>query len=78
MEAEVIRDSVLLLAGNWTPRSADRCVEYPLRNDPSAKPVLRGVSGGGGQHAFAELFDPPGPCDCFRRSSTVVPSRRWR
>jgi hypothetical protein len=29
----------------------------------------------GGHHRFLELFDPPDPCDCYKRSSTVVPQQ---
>jgi hypothetical protein len=29
----------------------------------------------GGNMPFAELFDPPNPGECFRRSATVVPQQ---
>src|SRR5207249_6102975 len=29
----------------------------------------------GGHHRFLELFDPPDPCDCYKRTASIVPQQ---
>ena len=76
MEAEVIRDSVLRLAGRLDTTVGGQV----LLNTTALSTGRRGMyyelyPEAGGNTAFAEVFDPPDPGECFRRSSTVVPQQ---
>ena len=76
MEAEVIRDSVLLLAGRLDPTIGGQVLLNTLAMTTGRRSLYYEVyPEAGGNTAFAELFDPPDPSDCFRRSSTVVPQQ---
>ena len=76
MEAEVVRDSILYLAGelDLTP------VGYPLPNSDAEKSRHRSLyfecfPEPRGQSEFAEMFDPPNPTECYRRTETIVPQQ---
>ena len=76
LEAEAVRDAVLFVSGDlelkrggpsldnvsdaWSHRRSLYFTVYPED---------------GGHHRFLELFDPPDPCDSYKRSSTVVPQQ---
>ncbi len=76
MEAEVIRDSVLLLAGRLDTTIGGQVLLNTLAKTTGRRSMYYEVyPEAGGNTAFAELFDPPDPGDCFRRSSTVVPQQ---
>ena len=76
MEAEVIRASVLLLAGQLDPTIGGQVLLNTLSATTRRRSLYYEVyPEAGGSMPFAELFDPPDPCDCFRRSSTVVPQQ---
>lgn len=76
MEAEVLRDSLLHLAGELDPKP----VGYPIPNSQAETNRNRSLyfecfPEPNGQSAFAELFDAPNPNECYRRSQTIVPQQ---
>ena len=76
MEAEVVRDGILHVAGELDARLGGA----PLDNVKDAGSHRRSLyfsvyPEGGGHLAFLELFDPPDPCDCYRRSESIVPQQ---
>src|SRR5207253_4629618 len=76
MEAEVLRDSILLLADELDLAP----VGYPLPNAEAEKSRHRSLyfecfPEPNGQSQFAELFDAPNPTECYRRSQTIVPQQ---
>ena len=76
MEAEVVRDSILHASGELDARLGGT----PLDNVKDAGSRRRSLyfsvyPEGGGNLAFLELFDPPDPCDCYRRSESIVPQQ---
>ncbi len=76
MEAEVIRDSLLFLSGRLNQTLGGQV----LLNTESTSTRRRSLyyevyPEAGGNMAFAELFDPANPGECFRRSATVVPQQ---
>ena len=76
MEAEVIRDSVLMLSGRLDSTVGGQVLLNTQAMSTGRRSMYYEVyPEAGGQTAFAELFDPPDPGDCFRRSSTVVPQQ---
>jgi hypothetical protein len=76
MEAEVLRDSLLFLAEELDLAP----VGYPLPNAEAEKSRHRSLyfecfPEPNGQSQFAEMFDPPNPTECYRRSQTIVPQQ---
>jgi hypothetical protein len=76
MEAEVVRDSILHVAGDLDFTAGGQSIP----NAEAEKSHRRSVyfecfPEPGGQSQFAELFDPPSPTECYRRTSTVVPQQ---
>lgn len=76
MEAEVLRDSLLHLAGQLDPVLGGP----PLENDQELISRRRGLyfsvyPEGGGHPPMLELFDAPDPSDCYRRSESLVPQQ---
>ena len=76
MEAEVVRDSLLAIAG-----VLDSTVGGEVRPNTEAMTTFRRslyyevYPESGGNNAMAEVFDAPDPGECFRRSSTVMPQQ---
>jgi hypothetical protein len=75
-EAEAVRDSILYAAGEL-----DLTMGGPDL-DPQAQAGSRRRSlyfsvypEGGGLLSLLELFDPPDPCDCYRRGESLVPQQ---
>ena len=76
MEAEVVRDSILHLAGELDLAQGGR----PIPNAEAEKSRRRSLyfecfPEPGGNSQFAEMFDPPAPMECYRRTSTIVPQQ---
>lgn len=76
MEAEVVRDSILQLAGELDLASGGP----PIPNTEAEKSPRRTLyfecfPEPGGQSQFGEWFDAPSPTECYRRSSTIVPQQ---
>lgn len=76
MEAEMIRDSVLAIAGTLTHE-----IGGEVRPNTEALTTYRRslyyevYPESGGNNAMAEVFDAPDPGECFRRTSTVMPQQ---
>jgi hypothetical protein len=75
-EAEVIRDSILHVAG-----SLDKKIGGP-EIDAKAAPTSRRRAlyfttfpEAGGRTQFIALFDAPDPCDCYRRTTSIIPQQ---
>lgn len=76
MEAEVLRDSMLFLAGELDPSP----VGFPLPNNQSETSRHRSLyfecfPEPHGQSEFAEFFDAPNPTECYRRTETIAPQQ---
>jgi hypothetical protein len=76
METEVVRDSILLLAGELDPQLGGPTLE----NSEQPKSHRRSLyfacfPEGGGASEFSALFDPPSPAECYRRTRTVIPQQ---
>ncbi|MFP6650394.1 MAG: DUF1553 domain-containing protein [Pirellulaceae bacterium] len=76
MESEIVRDSILAVSGQLDPTLGG-----PVQDPAQADTILRRslyfsiYPEGGGQIELLGLFDPPDPCDCYQRSSSVVPQQ---
>jgi hypothetical protein len=75
-EGEVIRDSVLHAAGQLDPTLGGRVLE----NDKEATSRRRSLyfavyPEDGGSLQFVAMFDAPDPCDCYRRTESIVPQQ---
>jgi hypothetical protein len=76
VEAEVVRDSILHAAGEL-----DLHIGGPvLENGSDAVSRRRSVyfsayPEDGGHLKFLTMFDAPDPCDCYRRSESIVPQQ---
>jgi hypothetical protein len=76
IEAEAVRDSVLFAAGQLDLTMGGA----PVENDPEGASRRRSLyfsiyPEDGGQLKFAELFDAPDPCDCYRRTESIMPQQ---
>jgi hypothetical protein len=76
MEAEVLRDSILHLAGDLDLAP----VGYPLPTALAETNRHRSLyfecfPEPNGASQFAELFDAPNPTECYRRTQTIVPQQ---
>lgn len=75
-EAEVVRDSVLYVAGQLDLTVGGA----PIENDKELVSRRRSLyfstyPEDGGHPKFLEMFDAPDPCDCYRRSESLVPQQ---
>ena len=76
MEAEVIRDSLLFLSGRLNQTLGGQVLLNTQATTTRRRSLYYEVyPEAGGNMSFAELFDPPNPGECFRRSTTVVPQQ---
>lgn len=76
MEAEVVRDSLLYLTGELDLTRGGP----PVENSDEAKTRRRSLyfsiyPEDGGNAAFLDVFDPPDPCECYKRSASIVPQQ---
>jgi hypothetical protein len=76
MEAEMVRDSILHVVGDLDLRIGGPV----LPNTEAEKSRRRSLyfevfPEAGGHDPFSELFDPPNPNECYRRTSTIVPQQ---
>ncbi len=76
VEAEVVRDSLLFVAGELDLRPGGPPVENRLEPTFRRRSLYFSVyPEDGGTARFLELFDAPDPCDCYRRARSVVPQQ---
>jgi len=74
MEAEVVRDSVLRVAGSLDGRIGGREIPQPAGLTTPRRSVYFDHHGEG-RMAFLDLFDAADPCDCYRRTRSVRPQQ---
>jgi hypothetical protein len=75
-EAEILRDCILHVAGLLDPRVGGPVLE----NDKEAVSRRRSLyfavyPEDGGHLQFTAMFDAPDPCDCYKRSESIVPQQ---
>jgi hypothetical protein len=76
MEAEVIRDSLLHVAGQTDSPIGGKELSNSLAEISRRRSVyFETFPEVGGENAFVALFDAPDPCDCYQRSESMVPQQ---
>jgi hypothetical protein len=72
MEAEVIRDSLLCLAGNLDQRQGGPSIPV---NDKTARRSIYFVHSHNDQQKFLSVFDDASVLECYRRAVSIVPQQ---
>ncbi|MFM7604099.1 MAG: DUF1553 domain-containing protein, partial [Prosthecobacter sp.] len=76
MEAEVVRDSVLHLAGALDPKMGGQELENTEAETSRRRSLYFSCHPEvGGRSAMAAMFDAPEPTDCYRRTRSVLPQQ---
>jgi Protein of unknown function (DUF1553)/Protein of unknown function (DUF1549)/Planctomycete cytochrome C len=76
VEAEVVRDSVLYAAGELDLTLGGPVLEITQEDASRRRSLYYAVHPEEGGHLrFLNAFDVPDPCDCYRRSSSVLPQQ---
>ncbi len=76
MEAEVVRDSLLYVAGRLDLTMGGVEIENKDALTTTRRSLYYSVHPeSGGKSALGELFDAPDPLDCYRRVSSIVPQQ---
>ena len=76
MEAEVVRDSLLFIAGRLDLTMGGVELENKDALTTTRRSLYYSVHPeSGGKSALGELFDAPDPLDCYRRVSSIVPQQ---
>ena len=76
MEAEVVRDSILHLAGSLDPKMGGQELENSEMPGSTRRSLYFACyPEAGGQGEFTTVFDAPDATECYRRSCTVMPQQ---
>ncbi len=76
MEAEVVRDSILHLAGALDPRMGGQELENKDALTTARRSLYYSFNPeSDGRSEFSALFDAPDPNDCYRRTRSVLPQQ---
>ncbi|MFN0051337.1 MAG: PSD1 and planctomycete cytochrome C domain-containing protein [Planctomycetales bacterium] len=76
LEGEAIRDGVLHLAGGLDPQMGGPELDLKTQSETPRRSLYFTVHAeGGGRLPWLDLFDPPDPCDCYRRTTSIVPQQ---
>ncbi len=76
METEVIRDSILYLAGELDLTMGGKEIESKDAEKSKRRSLyFSRHPEAGGTTVFMSQFDAPDPCDCYRRSDSIVPQQ---
>lgn len=76
MEAEVVRDSILYLAGALDQTLGGPVIENTQEATSKRRSLYFSVFPEDGGHLkFLEIFDAPDTCDCYRRDYSVMPQQ---
>lgn len=76
MEAEVVRDSLLHLAGALDPRLGGQELENKDALSTTRRSLYYSFNPeSDGRSEFSALFDAPDPNDCYRRTRSVIPQQ---
>ena len=76
MEAEVVRDSLLHVAGRLDLTQGGQELENSVALTTFRRSLYYAVHPESeGKNALGELFDAPDPLDCYRRTTSIVPQQ---
>jgi hypothetical protein len=76
LEAEAVRDSVLAVSGELDAHVGGQVLENTLEGKSQRRSLYFAVYPEGGGHLkMLSTFDAPDPCDCYRRSESIVPQQ---
>jgi hypothetical protein len=76
LEAETVRDLALAVSGQLDPTIGGPDLDPKLEATSRRRSLYFSVyPEGGGMMPFMTLFDAPDPCDCYRRTSSIVPQQ---
>jgi CRP-like cAMP-binding protein len=76
LEAEAVRDSVLAVSGELDAHLGGQVLENTLEGKSHRRSLYFAVYPEGGGHLkMLSTFDAPDPCDCYRRSESIVPQQ---
>ena len=76
MESEVVRDSILYIAGQLDNTVGGEVLKAETAGSSRRRSLYYEVYPEDGGHLpEATVFDPPDPVECFRRTTTVVPQQ---
>jgi hypothetical protein len=73
MQAEIIRDNLLLLAGELDPRLGGPSV--PVDDEASGRRSLYFVHSHNEEHRLLSVFDNASVLECYRRAESIVPQQ---
>ncbi len=75
-EAEVVRDGLLHAASELDPTMGGPELENAAEPTSRRRSLYFSIHPEDGGHAkFLELFDAPDPCDCYRRTESLLPQQ---
>jgi hypothetical protein len=74
MEAQVVRDSLLQLAGELDPTMGGPSLN-PVQQEASRRRSLYFVHSHNDHHKFLSLFDDASVLECYRRTESIVPQQ---
>jgi hypothetical protein len=74
MEAQVVRDSLLHLAGVLDPRMGGPSLD-PVRDEASRRRSMYFVHSHNDHHKFLAMFDDASVLECYRRAESIVPQQ---
>lgn len=76
IEAEVVRDSILHVAGELDLALGGPVLESAAEATSRRRSLYFSIyPEDGGRLKFLEFFDAPDPCDCYRRTQSIVPQQ---
>ena len=76
MQAEVVRDSMLLVSGRLDRTFGGQEIDPKLENESRRRSIYFSVyPEAGGTMPFMTMFDSANPCDCYRRTESIVPQQ---
>jgi len=76
MEAEVVRDSALFIAGDLEPKVGGPVLPNTQAMTTNRRSIYYEVyPEDGGHDALVDIFDAPDPAECFRRTNTIIPQQ---
>ena len=76
LEAEIVRDSMLHVAGQLDPTLGGQDLDPKQEATSRRRSLYYTVYlEAGGMMQFMTLFDAPDPCDCYRRTQSIVPQQ---
>lgn len=76
LQAETVRDTVLFVSGSLEQRFGGSSLDNVVDASVPRRSVYFSVfPEDGGAMRFLEMFDPPDPCDCYKRQANVIPQQ---